>query len=163
MASIDFEPFAETHRPDLERLADQMVRDGTVFPHEDVPAVFDYWFSPGAEVWVARCEGQIAGTYTLKPNGVHRLSHIANGGYMVFEEMRGRGIGLALGEHSMGVARERGYRAMQFNAVVASNGSAIRLWERLGFRVIGRSPGAFRHPDGSYVDLCIMFQELVEQ
>jgi len=66
-------------------------------------------------------------------------------------------------EHSQNVykrAVEQGFLAMQFNFVVSTNERAVRLWERLGFSVVGRLPGAFRHRRLGYVDALVMFKAL---
>ena len=63
-------------------------------------------------------------------------------------------------EHSLGHARSRGYRAMQFNSVVSTNERAVRLWQSLGFQIVGRLPEAFRHPTDGYVDALVMYQLL---
>jgi ribosomal protein S18 acetylase RimI-like enzyme len=47
--------------------------------------------------------------------------------------------------------------------VVSTNESAIRLWERLGFKIVGTLPGAFRHPDKGYVDVYVMFRSLIDR
>jgi ribosomal protein S18 acetylase RimI-like enzyme len=62
--------------------------------------------------------------------------------------------------HSLNQARERGFAAMQFNFVVASNERAVRLWQACGFEIVGRLPGAFRHPRLGYVDALVMVQSL---
>jgi ribosomal protein S18 acetylase RimI-like enzyme len=49
---------------------------------------------------------------------------------------------------------------MQFNFVVSTNERAIRLWESLGFKIVGRLPLAFKHPTHGYVDALVMFQPL---
>ncbi len=85
---------------------------------------------------------------------------MANAGYMVDRRFRGRGVGRALGQHSLQTARELGYSAMQFNQVVATNVGAVELWRRLGFSVIGVSPRSFRHPRQGLVDMLIMHREL---
>jgi ribosomal protein S18 acetylase RimI-like enzyme len=72
----------------------------------------------------------------------------------------GRGIARAMCLHSLDHARSRGYRAMQFNFVVATNERAVRLWQSLGFEIVGRLPGAFRHPAHGYVDALVMYQTL---
>ena len=72
----------------------------------------------------------------------------------------GAGIGRLMCQHSLDRARARGYRAMQFNFVVSTNDRAVRLWESLGFQVVGRLPLAFRHPTRGYVDALVMFQAL---
>ena len=76
---------------------------------------------------------------------------------MVGSAARGRGIGRALGEYAVDWLREHGYRAIQFNAVVSTNTAAVRLWESLGFEIIGTVPEAFRLPDASYADLHVMY------
>jgi GNAT superfamily N-acetyltransferase len=79
---------------------------------------------------------------------------------MVAREWRGHGLGRLLGEHSIIAARELGYRALQYNAVISTNTAAVRLWQSLGFEVIGRVPGGFRHPDLDEADLLIMHRFL---
>jgi ribosomal protein S18 acetylase RimI-like enzyme len=72
----------------------------------------------------------------------------------------GRGVARAMCLHSLATAKARGFRAMQFNFVVGSNERAVRLWEHLGFSVVGRLRGAFRHPARGPVDALLMFREL---
>jgi ribosomal protein S18 acetylase RimI-like enzyme len=81
---------------------------------------------------------------------------------MVAPEARGHGIGRAMGEHSLSEARRLGFRAMQFNFVVSTNESAIRLWKQLGFKIVGTLPDAFRHPEKGYVDVYVMYRSLLE-
>ena len=72
----------------------------------------------------------------------------------------GRGVARSMCQHSLTHARERGYRAMQFNFVVSTNERAVRLWQSLGFEIVGRLPAAFRHPVHGYVDVLVMYQLL---
>ena len=58
------------------------------------------------------------------------------------------------------VAIERGYLAMQFNFVVSTNSGAVRLWERLGYAIVGTLPHAFRHPQAGLVDAYVMYKWL---
>ena len=46
---------------------------------------------------------------------------------------------------------------MQFNAVVASNVRAIRLYESMGFDRIGVIPGGFLNGEGVYEDMIIFY------
>ena len=57
-------------------------------------------------------------------------------------------------------AREHGYAAMQFNAVVSTNVDAIRLYRDLGFVNIGTVPEAFHHATLGRVGLDIMYLQL---
>jgi ribosomal protein S18 acetylase RimI-like enzyme len=88
-----------------------------------------------------RSAARFAGSYHLKPNFVGRGAHIANAGYFVVRDLRGQGIGERLVRHSMEQAQALAFDALQFNAVFASN-PARRLYERLGFQVIGSVPDA---------------------
>lgn len=118
------------------------------------------WMAPGVRCYVAEAGGDVLGTYILKPNQQGLGSHVANASYMVAAPARGRGVGRAMGEHSIDEARRLGYRAMQFNLVVVTNEAAIALWRGLGFEEVGRLPGAFRSGD-EYVDALVMYRSLV--
>ena len=155
-STLQIRPYQSDDRQAWDVLAAQTVADGTVFPFESVEGVAQYWFAHSGRIWVACREHVILGTYVLKPNSPDRCSHVANAGYMVDLSSRGQGIGYALGKHSIDQARQLGFRAMQFNQVVATNRSALRLWLKLGFQIVGTVPQAFRHPVESWVDLHIM-------
>ena len=123
----------------------------------------DVWFGEDPlEVWVAERDDAVVGSYHLGPNHSGPGAHIANVSYMVDGSARGGGVGRAMVEHSIARAAETGYRGIQFNAVAATNVYAVALYERLGFSVIGRIPGGFRHPDQGYVDLLIMYRSLLD-
>jgi GNAT superfamily N-acetyltransferase len=122
----------------------RIVDAGEGFPQApplDRPAFDDYWIAHSSSVVVALEGGELVGAYHVKPNFVGRAAHIANAGYFVSLEHRGRGIGAALVAHSLDEARRLGFDAMQFNLVFASN-PARRIYEGFGFREIGRIPGA---------------------
>jgi L-amino acid N-acyltransferase YncA len=129
-------------------------------PETSEPEARRAWMAPGVSTYVAERNGEIVGTYMLKPNQPALGAHVANAGYMVRPGAFGGGIGTAMAEHSLAEARAAGYRAMQFNAVVSTNVRAIALWKRLGFAVIGTVPEGFRHRGGEYVDLLIMYRRL---
>jgi L-amino acid N-acyltransferase YncA len=119
-----------------------------------------YWMAPDKETFVAEDEGIIVGTYYMRPNQSGGGRHVCNCGYMTSAAATGRGIARRMGEHSLGHARAQGYRAMQFNFVVSTNERAIRLWQSLGFEIVGRLPAAFLHPAQGYVDVLVMYQTL---
>jgi L-amino acid N-acyltransferase YncA len=119
-----------------------------------------YWFQAEARTFVAEHDGRVVGTYLLKPNRPGLGAHVANAAFMVSPSARGLGVGRALGEHALDEARRLGYRAMQFNFVVSTNTAAVKLWENLGFAVVGTLPGAFRHQDLGFVDAYVMFRSL---
>jgi L-amino acid N-acyltransferase YncA len=119
-----------------------------------------YWFSPGHQVFVTEASGTVVGCYYLRANQQGGGGHIANCGYMTAQDATGRGIARAMCVDSLDVARQGGFRAMQFNFVVSTNERAVRLWKSLGFDTVGRLPGAFLHPALGYVDALVMYRAL---
>ena len=118
------------------------------------------WIEAPDATFVAVEGDEILGTRYLKTNQPGLGSHICNAGYIVAKAARRRGLARALCAHSMDEARRRGYRAMQFNLVVATNEGAVRLWEDMGFDVIGTVPGGFNHKELGHVGALIMYQKL---
>lgn len=123
-------------------------------------AALGYWSSPGHHVFVAQEGEDVVGTYYLRANQQGGGAHVANCAYVTAPSATGRGIARAMCAHSLETARSLGFRAMQFNFVVASNGRAVRLWERLGFAVLCRLPAAFEHPGLGLVDALVMYRDL---
>ena len=110
---------------------------------------------------VVACDGSaVVGTAKIGPNRPGPGSHVATASFMVARDARGRGVGRALGEYAIAWAREQGYAAMQFNAVVETNLAAVRLWQALGFQIIGTVPEAFEHPRLGRVGLHVMYRRL---
>lgn len=103
-------------------------------------------------------EGKVLGSYYLKTNHAGPGDHVCNCGFMVSSEARGKGIATLMCEHSQQVARELGYKAMQFNFVSSRNEGAIRLWSSLGFETVGKLPKAFKHPKLGYIDALVMYK-----
>jgi ribosomal protein S18 acetylase RimI-like enzyme len=119
-----------------------------------------YWFSPEHEVFIAETDGAVVGCYYLRANQRGGGSHVANCGYVTAQHATGRGIARAMCLHSLDAARQRGFRAMQFNFVVSTNQRAIHLWTSLGFATVGRLPDAFLHPRLGYIDALVMYRAL---
>jgi ribosomal protein S18 acetylase RimI-like enzyme len=126
----------------------------------DKSSALAYWLSDRHEVFVAEDDGNVVGTYFLQANQEGGGGHVANCGYMTAVTGTGRGVARSMCEHSLGRARERGFRAMQFNFVVNTNDRAVLLWQRFEFEIVGRLPKAFLHPALGYVDAYIMYREL---
>ncbi len=131
-------------------------------PHISREDALGYWLHSSARCYVAERDGVIVGTYILKPNQPGLGSHIANAAFMVAPTARGLGLGRVMGEHCVSEACRLGFRAMQFNFVVSTNEAAIRLWQQLGFKIVGTLPGAFRHSHKGFVDAHVMFRSLNE-
>jgi ribosomal protein S18 acetylase RimI-like enzyme len=144
----------------------EIVSSGETYPYpRDTPReeAEKLWIHVPRKTYVIEDDGQIVGTYYIKTNQPGAGSHVCNCGYMVSPEARGKGFATTMCEHSQSVARELGYKAMQFNLVVSTNAGAVRLWKKLGFDIVGRLPLAFNHPTKGYVDAFVMYKWLETQ
>ncbi len=140
-----------------------MIRGGETYSvaHDLSPEeAIRHWRAPGNEVWVAELEGRVVGTYYLRPNQAGGGAHVANCGFVTGSDVEGKGVARAMCAHSLERASERGFLAVQYNFVVATNVRAIRLWKSFGFEVVGRLPRAFRSPSLGLVDALVMRRDL---
>ena len=129
--------------------------------HLSLEQARSYWMTPppGRTV-VAVEEETVLGTATMGPNRPGLGAHVATASFMVDPARSGHGVGRALGAHVLAWARQAGYRAIQFNAVVETNTAAVRLWQALGFQILATVPEAFHHRVHGYVGLHLMYQRL---
>ncbi len=161
---VSIRRFQETDWPAVWSLLRTTFQAGDTYafsPESPEAEIHKAWVEVPAATYVAcTAEGQVVGTYFIKPNQPGLGSHVCNCGYVVASEAQGQGIASALCEHSQAEAVSMGFRAMQFNFVVATNERAVRLWKRLGFGVVGTLPRAFRHQRLGFVDALVMYKEL---
>jgi RimJ/RimL family protein N-acetyltransferase len=159
--------FEERDWPAVWSAMEPVIRSGETYPYAmdmDEKGARRMWLELTEAAYVAEDEsGDILGTYYIKPNQPTLGAHVANCGYLVSERARGRGVATTMGRHSLEEAVRLGYRAMQFNLVVATNAASLRVWEKLGFEIVGPLPGAFRHATLGYVDAYIMYKVLVNE
>jgi L-amino acid N-acyltransferase YncA len=150
---------------DLEAMTgiwNHIVEEGAYFPQENRLSVDEAaaFFAEQTYTGVADEGGEPVGLYILHPNNIGRCGHIANASYAVKSDQRGKHIGEKLVLDSLRVAKDSGFRIMQFNAVVANNQGAIHLYKKIGFKELGTIPGGFRMDDGSFVDIIPFYMEL---
>ncbi len=153
---------------DYEKIWDifsNVIKTGDTYVFDpDTPreALQKHWFADHMDTFVAVDEdGSVLGTYIIKPNQIDLGNHIANCGYMVSPAYQGRGTGKRLCQHSIEFAKQKGYLSIQFNIVVSTNTTAVNLWKKFGFTIIGTTPKGFRHKELGLVDTYIMFKDLV--
>ena len=123
-------------------------------------AALAYWFAPGSCNRVAVTAEQVVGASYLRANQQGGGAHVANAAFVTDAAWQGRGIARMLAEDALGEARRLGFKAMQFNFVVANNARAVVLWQAIGFEIVGRLPEAFAHPSAGPVDALVMYRKL---
>ncbi len=179
-----------TDFPALWPVMEPVIRAGETFasPRDWTPNEAEaVWFAPGSRVYAAwdrsgvvaadtdgegrttAAAGEASqapaapvalGCFYLKANGLGPAGHVANAGFMVGPQARGRGVGRALGRFALAEAARLGFRAMQFNRVVAVNTAALALWRSLGFATVGTVPEAFDHPTQGLVAVHVLYRLL---
>ena len=123
------------------------------------------WMSPSGSklsrtTVAVDADGTVLGSANMYPNRPGPGSHVASASFMVDASKRGHGVGRALCQDMIDWAAAAGFRSIQFNAVVETNERAVKLWQDLGFQIIGTVPEAFQHPTHGYVGLHVMHRVL---
>ena len=141
----------------------QIVSAGETYPihrNSSKKEAYQTWMEHPQKTYVCVENNKVLGTYYLKQNHGGGGSHVCNCGYMVAMEAELKGLGTLMCAHSQKIAKELGYKAMQFNLVIVSNKQAVSLWTKLGFDTVGKIPKAFDHPKIGYVDALVMHKWL---
>ena len=140
----------------------EVVEEGVAFPQEEMldERTGAEFFASQSYCAVAEDEGKVVGLYILHPNNIGRCGHICNASYAVSSECRGKHIGEKLVSDCLIIAKQLGFKILQFNAVVENNHRARHLYEKLGFVQLGVIPKGFRMKDGHYENICPYYIEL---
>lgn len=157
------EPFQQVDEKAFYAIFRSVIDSGSQFPYEcnSVQEFHRQFLNPQAHVYVCRSSaGEVIGGFYIRANFSGRSSHIANAAYMVESSHRNKGIGSLLIQASLYIAKELSFHAMQFNMVLSQNHSAARLYQKLGFTILGTLPQAVRNSDGSFQDGYIMHKKL---
>ncbi len=123
-------------------------------------AALEMWCGGTHRAFLAEAAGEVLGSYYICPNQGGGGAHVCNCGFVTAQTLQGRGVARAMLAHALDTARDMGFAAMQFNFVVETNTRAIALWQAYGFEMVGRLPGAFRHPARGEVDALVMYRRL---
>ncbi|KZM22663.1 Protein spt10 [Ascochyta rabiei] len=107
-------------------------------------------------------ERECLGSFYIKPNYPGRSSHVCNGGFLVTDASRNRGVGRLMGETYLDWAPKLGYTYSVFNLVYETNLASCRIWDALGFKRIGRVKGCgnLKSYPGELVDAIIYGRDL---
>ena len=161
MHAVEIREFADDDWPRVWPIVREVVRAGDTYTYD--PAMTadqarETWVEPAPRHTVVAVEdSHILGTAKMGPNKAGPGSHIATASFMVSGDARGKGVGTTLCRYALDWARAAGYAGMQFNAVAETNTSAIEIYKRLGFTIVGTVPGAFEHPVAGRVGLHVMY------
>lgn len=162
--NIQIKPYTKADAKDAAAIWNEVVEEGAAFPQKEIldEATGNEFFESQSFTGLAYDEesGEFTGLYILHPNNVGRCGHICNASFAVKSEVRGQGIGETLVKHCMKKAGELGYGILQFNAVVATNMAALRLYKKLGFVQLGTIPKGFLMKDGHYEDIIVHYHML---
>jgi len=160
--SVFVREYNKTDIPYMTEIWNEVVDNGVAFPQKNLLTMGEatVFFAQQSFTAVAKEAGKIVGLYILHPNNVGRCGHIANASYCVKATERGKQIGEMLVRDSLQQGAKLGFKLLQFNAVVATNKSALKLYTKLGFITVGTIPGGFMMKDGHYEDIVVFYKKL---
>ncbi len=150
-------------KPAIWKIIEAVIAAGDTYvfpPGTPEDEMMAYWFAPEKHNYVAISDDRVVGTFWLKANQPGLGSHVGNAAYMVSPDVAGMGVGRTMAEFSLDEARRLGFSAMQFNFVVKSNTVAVKLWQSVGFEIIGEIPDAFDHIQDGRTNAYIMYRKL---
>lgn len=145
------------------RIIREVIAGGNTYvfdPKSSESEMLGYWFTPDKHNYVAELGGEIVATFWLRAHNPGLGKHVGNAAYMVSPSAHGKGIGKKIGLWSLDEARRLGFESMQFNFVVKSNAVAVKLWQDIGFQIIGEIPDAMYHSTNGLTNAYIMYRKL---
>lgn len=157
---IQIRKAVEADKPVVCQIINEVITGGDTYTDSSEEETLRYWYTPDKHHYVAELDGEVVGTFWLRANQPGRGSHVCNAAYMVSSEARGKGVGKQMAEYSLEEAKRLGFTAMQFNFVVKSNEIAVKLWQSVGFEIIGEIPDAFDHIENGLTNAYIMYRRL---
>lgn len=160
---IDIIKYKAKHWPQVWGILEPVFRAGETYPYAtDITEkqAQDRWLEKPTATYVALENDVVMGTFYIKPNQPSLGAHVCNCGYVVGQNARGKGVAGQMCDFSQIAAHALGFSAMQYNLVVATNKTAVALWQRHGFHIVGNLPKAFNHKRLGLVDAYLMYKEL---
>lgn len=157
--NITFRPYANDDLAYLKDIWNDILEDGIYFPGDHLleQTEFETLLTSQSCVTCILVDLEVAGYFILHPNNIGRCSHIANASYAISKNYRGKKLAEPLVRKSVELAKELGFRGMQFNAVVSGNTAAIHTYQKIGFNIVGTIPQGFRLKSGEYSDMHVMY------
>jgi ribosomal protein S18 acetylase RimI-like enzyme len=155
----------ENDRPFVWAILSDILQEGETYSlprNWSEEEALDYWYNGDHTAYVTEDDdGNIVGTYFIHLNQKGGGSHVCNCGYATAVASRHKGVARLMCNHSIELAKSLGYRAMQYNFVISSNTRAVELWKSFGFDIVGTLPQAFCSPTLGYVNVYVMYKNLL--
>ena len=152
-----------TDQDAIWKISKEVIATGDTYtfsPDSTREELLSFWIGKDRHTYVAEENKEIMGICLIKANQPGLGAHVANAAYMVAEKAEGKGIGKALCHFSLEEAKRLGFLAMQFNMVIKSNERAVKLWQKLGFHIVGEIPEAFNHKQLGLTNAYVMYRKL---
>lgn len=112
--------------------------------------------SPDMRIFGAFDGGALVGTaHVTRVSARPRMAHRAGVAVSVRKSHWNQGVATRLLEACLAAGRALGCTVFELE-VLAGNAAAIHLYEKLGFRTVGRYPQFFHYEDGSAADALLM-------
>jgi len=161
--NIAIRKFSDNDLPSMIDIWNEVVNEANAFPQiEELneKTARDFFGSQSLSSVAVDENNNVLGLYILHPNNIGRCGHICNASYAVKNKYRGNNIGKALVLDSLIQGKALGFLILQFNAVVAFNTPARKLYESLGFIQLGTVKNGYKLKDGTYTDICPYYKSL---
>lgn len=118
--------------------------------------------SENSAVLVCEVEGRIAGNCGLHRNPMLKVRHRAGIAIALLKEFWGQGIGTAMFQEMIEIAKGwEGLIQLELE-FVEGNARARALYEKMGFRITGVRPDAYRFKDGSLRNEYMMLRKMAQ-
>lgn len=163
LTEITLRPATEADHPTLWTMLEPVFRAGDTYaidPSISRAEALEFWCGGTHRAFLAEADSAVLGSYYICPNQGGGGAHVCNCGFVTARAAQGRGVARKMLAHALDMGRNMGFAAMQFNFVVETNTRAVALWQAHEFEIVGRLPGAFRHPQCGDVDALVMYRSL---
>jgi len=160
---LDIRPANAADKPAIWQIIKAVIAGGDTYvfaPDASEDEMMAFWFTSDKYNYVAEIDGEIVACFWLRANNPGLGKHVGNAAYMVSPTAHGKGFGKQIALWSLDEARRLGFTAMQFNFVVKSNKYAVKLWQDVGFEIIGEIPDAMIHSKNGPTNAYIMYRKL---
>ena len=106
--------------------------------------------SPDTMAITCYVDGEVVGNCEIGFKSGMKIAHSASIAIAILKDYWNLGIGSAMMEALIAVARERGTEIVELE-FIEGNERAKNLYEKFGFQIVSEKPNAFKLKDGTYL------------